>query len=583
MKKNRLLFTLLSTFFCSFFCFSCNDSSDNSLKATLQLPQDGATIDLSTETEVRFRWKGDYENTEQVYQLLIGTSKDMSSAKSFEVKAKMYVFPIVDFDTVLEEIGVAQGEFSTIYWTAKPLSDNLQVESQVWSFNIVRPQLIFYDPVIIYDYTGHTFYVDSENGDDSKNGTSEATAWKTLTKVNNYSFNPGDIIRFKCGGLWRGQLKARSGAESNPLVYTSYGNGRKPILQGSISRNEESDWTETSPGIWETGTDSNLDVGNIIFDNGKEWGVKKFSTESITKEKDYFSDKENKKFYLKYNQNPASHFQSIELALGQNIVDYQNVSYVTFDGLAIRYGGVHGFGGCCNHNLVVRRCDISWIGGSADNNQIRLGNGIEFWIGTHDNLIENNRIWEIYDAGLTNQGSDVNTQENIIYRNNVIWNTEMSFEFWNRPESSITKNILFEHNTCVNAGGGWGYSQRPDPNGTHLNFYAQTSQISDFVIRNNVFVNANNAIFRMDSDWSNILQSDYNLYYTQGDLAFFLFHRYNTIEDMQNAVGLELNSVFADPRFVDADRHDYRLFVPVIMSNGQKAGILQWDPEWNGE
>ena len=47
-----------------------------------------------------------------------------------------------------------------------------------------------------------TFYV-SNNGDDSKAGTSPETAWKSLDKVNSQHFIAGDKILFECGGEWQ--------------------------------------------------------------------------------------------------------------------------------------------------------------------------------------------------------------------------------------------------------------------------------------------------------------------------------------------------------------------------------------------
>ena len=53
--------------------------------------------------------------------------------------------------------------------------------------------------------TGTTYYVDSENGNDINDGTSEETAWKSLEKVNETTFKPGDKLRFKRICLqWRG-------------------------------------------------------------------------------------------------------------------------------------------------------------------------------------------------------------------------------------------------------------------------------------------------------------------------------------------------------------------------------------------
>lgn len=78
----------------------------------------------------------------------------------------------------------------------------------------------------------------------------------------------------------------------------------------------------------------------------------------------------------------------------------------------------------------------------------------------------------------------------ITYRRNVIWNSEYSFEYWNRGPASRTRNIVFEHNTCVDAGQGWGHAQRPDPNGRHLMFYDNAAVTTNVVIRYNIFCNA---------------------------------------------------------------------------------------------
>ena len=50
------------------------------------------------------------------------------------------------------------------------------------------------------------YYVDNTAGNDSNSGTSPSTAWKTVARVNQASFAPGDQILFKRGGIWREQL-----------------------------------------------------------------------------------------------------------------------------------------------------------------------------------------------------------------------------------------------------------------------------------------------------------------------------------------------------------------------------------------
>jgi hypothetical protein len=44
-----------------------------------------------------------------------------------------------------------------------------------------------------------TYYVDATNGNDRNSGTSELTPWKTIAKVNDPRFDPGNQILFKRG------------------------------------------------------------------------------------------------------------------------------------------------------------------------------------------------------------------------------------------------------------------------------------------------------------------------------------------------------------------------------------------------
>ena len=96
------------------------------------------------------------------------------------------------------------------------------------------------------------YYVDSAAGDDAAAGTSPQTAWRSLEKVNAAELRPGDVVRFKRGGLWRGPLAPRSGEPGNPVTYTSYGTGPQPILQQSVDRSRPEDWFEMKPGFWST-------------------------------------------------------------------------------------------------------------------------------------------------------------------------------------------------------------------------------------------------------------------------------------------------------------------------------------------
>ncbi|MNO17907.1 F5/8 type C domain protein [compost metagenome] len=83
------------------------------------------------------------------------------------------------------------------------------------------------------DAAGTTYYVDSASGNDSSGGTSAATAWKSLSKVNATTFQPGDQILFKSGGVWNGQLWPKgSGSAGLPIKISLYGGTVRPMING---------------------------------------------------------------------------------------------------------------------------------------------------------------------------------------------------------------------------------------------------------------------------------------------------------------------------------------------------------------
>jgi hypothetical protein len=575
-----------------------------------------------------------------------------------------------------------------------------------------------------------TIFVSTTSGQDGNDGLSSQTPWLSLAKVNAAELRPGDRVLFKRGGTWRGQLVPRSGREGASITYGAYGQGERPVLLGSISRNDPGDWHREGDHIWATaklafrelaplgnfarapwwvyaessakvktatilprtkgelpvlkvecvssGTAANhiqisnsglqlkegdyyefafrvrgskpfaitnvslmresapwtnyghgtlpkievgpdwtdgvvlcqatrsaddgritiflggmlpegslfslqpvswkrlqctsseelsLDVGNIIFDRGKSVGVKKWKPVDLKKQDDYWYCGETWQVKLVSERNPAEVHESLELALRRHIVDQSNQSHVVYEGLALCNGAAHGFGGGNTHDVVIRNCDVAWIGGGRqltgpDGKPVRFGNGIEFWENAHDNLVEGCRIWEIYDAALTNQGSQSNSQINITYRDNVIWNSEYSFEYWNRGPESTTRNIRFEHNTCVNAGLGWGHAQRPDPNGRHLMFYANTARTSEFSVRENIFCNATDSCLRIDNDWTAGLSLDRNCWsQTTGVLMQFLRTPFAAPQftEYQKLARLDTHSIVADPKFVNCAALDFRL------------------------
>jgi len=79
-----------------------------------------------------------------------------------------------------------------------------------------------------------SYYVDAISGNDSNDGKTTSTAWKTLSKVNSITYTAGNQILFKAGCVWVGQLYPKgSGTSGNPIIIDWYGTGNKPIIDGN--------------------------------------------------------------------------------------------------------------------------------------------------------------------------------------------------------------------------------------------------------------------------------------------------------------------------------------------------------------
>src|SRR5438552_3234388 len=125
-----------------------------------------------------------------------------------------------------------------------------------------------------------TFYVDATGGIDTNDGLSQASAWKTVAKVNGSTFAAGDQILFKRGQIWNESLvPPSSGASGNPIGFDAYGTGEAPTLTGYVPL-PASSWTNDSTNVWKTSITSssfNYVLFGWVGSNGTVgsiWGTK---------------------------------------------------------------------------------------------------------------------------------------------------------------------------------------------------------------------------------------------------------------------------------------------------------------------
>lgn len=129
-----------------------------------------------------------------------------------------------------------------------------------------------------HEVTGTMYFV-SPTGSDSNSGTSPASAWRTVAKVNSAALNPGDAVMFKGGATFSDAQLApsRSGTATLRITYATYGPGKAGLPQGIYLRSvnglaiENLSISGPSQGILASG--SGTGVSNITIDGVSISGV----------------------------------------------------------------------------------------------------------------------------------------------------------------------------------------------------------------------------------------------------------------------------------------------------------------------
>ncbi|HBH84215.1 MAG: hypothetical protein A2X05_11755 [Bacteroidetes bacterium GWE2_41_25] len=168
-----------------------------------------------------------------------------------------------------------------------------------------------------------TNYYVSNTGNDAAAGTTTATAWKTVAKVNSKAFVAGDEISFMKGGVWREQLKIpSSGNSGNPIVFSSYGSGNSPIITGA---DKITGFVSGGSGIWDvTGV---ITEPKVVLIN-RELGTKVASRAACNTTNSWY-----------WTGNTLSVYSSgdpsglVEAGSRQRVVDTQGKNYLTFTGI----------------------------------------------------------------------------------------------------------------------------------------------------------------------------------------------------------------------------------------------------------
>ena len=361
----------------------------------------------------------------------------------------------------------------------------------------------------VSNITGKIFYLSNE-GNDSNDGLTINTPWKTLTKLNQMmsakTVKNGDAVLFRRGDTFRGSITMRD----NNITLGSYGNESlpKPHIWGSAyNAAREGEWEEVYPNYWIYKIDGAEkifpnDIGGVwYFCNSKDntncnrtttdgktfyaFGNKRNTDSNVEETPDVIGSVLNKDldFYhighgaanntngqqlVVYSKgNPAQRFDDIEISLGKNGIAVGQFNNIVIDNLQISFFGAHGIGAGTLANLTVTNCEISYVGGmnQSFNKEafwaLRYGNGVEIY-GSIENktnypvkdgyVVRNNYIYEIYDAGMTFQYTAAEGKyakvERAEFDNNVVEYCSYNIEYWNGTKETSDEGVL--NNTYIN-------------------------------------------------------------------------------------------------------------------------------------
>lgn len=192
------------------------------------------------------------------------------------------------------------------------------------------------------------YYV-RNGGNDNNDGLSIANAWATVGKVNSAQFSPLDVVQFRSGETWREKFtiaQAHSGLnEDNPVLFTSYGLGSRPIISGAEI---ESNWIREGNYFYASNYANN--PGVVVKDG---WLLKRRENKVDVDDDDaWWHDAGNARVYILFD--PAGKTMEIgDYSRRWTLYVNSNVHDVNIDGLCIRDGcrGVYVYSSASDINL----------------------------------------------------------------------------------------------------------------------------------------------------------------------------------------------------------------------------------------
>ncbi len=305
--------------------------------------------------------------------------------------------------------------------------------------------------------TGTSYYI-SPDGDDINDGLTPETAFRTLDVLKWLELAEGDAVLLERGSVFRitDPITPVSG-----VSYGAYGTGEKPCIYGSPKNyGDASHWEPSNKAhVWKLNF-AYGDVGSVVFNHGEAVGIKKnMGLNQLNETGDFYHNINDGILYLYCSEgNPGNCYSDIEVCPHFSIVYLDTgVGNVTIDNWCLKYSGAFGINAVwANNGVTITNCEIGYIGGSMLDLSIRYGNGIQFWCGTQDTVVENCWIYQNFDTAITFQGSAEDIYRNISFSNNLLEFNDMDIEIWDNGENFVIEDLRLDHNIMRFTAKGWG-------------------------------------------------------------------------------------------------------------------------------
>lgn len=325
--------------------------------------------------------------------------------------------------------------------------------------------------IFVSSLAAQTYYV-SPNGSDSNNGTSTATPWQSISKVNSFVFPQGSTVSFQGGQTFTGCLvfnttNVPASSASTPFTVNSYGTGVATIQSNCSGTTGAAVTIDNVSGFYFNGlkvVNGSTTIYGILLENQ----TSNSPTQTIVIE-----NSEVTGFGPAAGSSNGGEIWIIGYALNGNNGPLNNIQILnnTLHGATVTSadgGGVNGWGYGKNITNVLVQGNTIYNNGMVPS-ITWAGIGADGWNG---GLIQYNVLHDI-GANVTScggtSGIETYTSNNITIRYNEVYNVQPSPSFtkgcdWDGIDlDGGTTNSLVEYNyTHHNAGNGFlAYTYKP--------------------------------------------------------------------------------------------------------------------------